>query len=107
MIPKETKYNLHYDDVRGDFLLTPYGTTPIYVEWTLLPQLFGLVCFQQQGVWWVFIFIVFYRKLLYIMQTMQNQIRRRILRRLIWICIVCQLPFCGDSRLKWYTDYGK
>ena len=27
MIPKEVKYNLHYDDVRGDFLRPPHGTT--------------------------------------------------------------------------------
>ena len=25
---KEIKYNLHYDDVRGDFLRPPHGTTP-------------------------------------------------------------------------------
>ena len=28
MIPKEIKYNLHYDDVRGDFLRPPHGKTP-------------------------------------------------------------------------------
>ena len=28
MIPKEVKYNLHYGDVWGDFLLPPHGTTP-------------------------------------------------------------------------------
>ena len=27
MILKEIKYNLHYDDVRGDFLWPPHGTT--------------------------------------------------------------------------------
>ena len=27
MIPKDMKYNLPYDDVRGDFLRPPYGTT--------------------------------------------------------------------------------
>ena len=27
MIPKEIKYNLHYDDVRGDVLQPPHGTT--------------------------------------------------------------------------------
>ena len=32
MIPKEIKYNLHYDDVRGDFLETPHGTTPATVD---------------------------------------------------------------------------
>ena len=26
MIPKEIKYNLHYDDVRGDVLRPPHGT---------------------------------------------------------------------------------
>ena len=33
MIPKEIKYNLHYDDVRGDFLRPPHGTTPATVEY--------------------------------------------------------------------------
>ena len=28
----EMKYNLHYDDVRGDFLRPPIGTTPAIVE---------------------------------------------------------------------------
>ena len=32
MIPKEIKYNLHYDDVRGDFLRPPPGTAPDTVE---------------------------------------------------------------------------
>ena len=32
MIPKEIKYNLHYDDVRGDFLRPPHGTTSATVE---------------------------------------------------------------------------
>ena len=32
MIPKEIKYNLHYDDVRRDFLRPPYGMTPATVE---------------------------------------------------------------------------
>ena len=32
MIPKEIKYNLHYDDVQGDFLRPPHGTTPATVE---------------------------------------------------------------------------
>ena len=27
MAPKEIKYNLHHDDVRGDFLRPPQGTT--------------------------------------------------------------------------------
>ena len=31
MIQKEIKYNLH-DDVRGDFLRPPHGTTPAIVE---------------------------------------------------------------------------
>ena len=29
------------------------------------------------------------------MQTMETMIRRRVLRRLIWVCTVCQLPFYG------------
>ena len=32
MIPKEIKYNLHYDDVRGNFLRPPHGTTPATAE---------------------------------------------------------------------------
>ena len=32
MIQKEIKYNLHCDDVRGDFLRPPHGTTPVAVE---------------------------------------------------------------------------
>ena len=32
MIPTEIKYNLHFDDVRGDILRPPYGTTPGIVE---------------------------------------------------------------------------
>ena len=28
MIPNVIKYNLHYDDVQGDFLRPPHGTTP-------------------------------------------------------------------------------
>ena len=32
MIPKEIKYNLHFDDVRGDFLLPQHGTTSAAVE---------------------------------------------------------------------------
>ena len=32
MIPKEIRYNLHYDDVQGDFLQPQYGTTPATVE---------------------------------------------------------------------------
>ena len=32
MIPNEIKYNLHCDDVRGDLLRPPHGTTPATVE---------------------------------------------------------------------------
>ena len=32
MIPKQIKYNLHYDDVRGAFLRPPHGTTPATVK---------------------------------------------------------------------------
>ena len=32
MIAKERKYNLHYDDVRGDLLRPPHGTTPATAE---------------------------------------------------------------------------
>ena len=32
VIPKEIKYNLHYDNVRGDFLRPPHGSTPDTVE---------------------------------------------------------------------------
>ena len=33
MIQKEIKYNLHYHDVRGDFLRPPNGTPAATVEW--------------------------------------------------------------------------
>ena len=32
MIPKEIKYNLHYEDVREDFLRPTHGTTPATIE---------------------------------------------------------------------------
>ena len=32
MIPKEIKYNLHYDDVRGDFLRPTHGTPPAKLD---------------------------------------------------------------------------
>ena len=32
MIPKEIKYNQHYDDVRGEFSRAPHGTTAATVE---------------------------------------------------------------------------
>ena len=32
MIPKKIKYNLFYDDARGDFLRPPLGTTPTIVK---------------------------------------------------------------------------
>ena len=32
MIPKEIKCNMHYDDVRGDFLRPLHSTTPAKVE---------------------------------------------------------------------------
>ena len=32
MTLEEVKYNLHYDDVRGDFLRPPHGTTPAAEE---------------------------------------------------------------------------
>ena len=32
MIPKEIRYTLHYDDVRGEFLRPPHGKTPATVE---------------------------------------------------------------------------
>ena len=32
MIPKEIKFNLHYDDVVGDFLRPPHGTTPATIK---------------------------------------------------------------------------
>ena len=32
MISKDIKYNVHYDDVRGDFLRPPHGTAPAAVE---------------------------------------------------------------------------
>ena len=35
MIQKEIKCNLHYDDVRGDFLRPPHGTTPAAVQYKI------------------------------------------------------------------------
>ena len=32
-----------------------FSIWPIYIEWTLLTQLFGLVYFQKQGSWLVYI----------------------------------------------------
>ena len=32
MIPKEIKYNLHYDDVQEDLLRPPHSRTPATVE---------------------------------------------------------------------------
>ena len=32
MIPKKIQYNLHYNDVRGDFLRPPHGITPATIE---------------------------------------------------------------------------
>ena len=32
MIPKEIKCNLNYDDIRGDFLRPPHGTTSATVD---------------------------------------------------------------------------
>ena len=32
MIPKEIEYNLYYDDVQGDLLRPPHGTTIATVE---------------------------------------------------------------------------
>ena len=32
MVTVEIKYNLHYDDIRGDFLRPPHGTTPATLE---------------------------------------------------------------------------
>ena len=31
MIPKEIEYNLHYDNVRGDFLRPPHGKVTLGV----------------------------------------------------------------------------
>ena len=36
------------------------------------------------------------KKWLNYLQTVETLIRRRILRRLIWVCTVCQLPFYGS-----------
>ena len=37
------------------------------------------------------------------LQTVETLIRRRILRRLIWVCTVCQLPFYGSPDYKGST----
>ena len=42
------------------------------------------------------------------LQTGETLIRRRILRRLIWVCTVCQLPFYGspdyNGLKRWLSD---
>ena len=37
-------------------------------------------------------------------QIVETLIRRRILRRLIWVCTVCRCPIKKDSRLKWVNN---
>ena len=61
---------------------------PIYINWTS-PFIFK-VCS-----------VVFYRNSnrTFCKQTVAIQIRRRVLRRLVWDCIVCQ----RGARLKWVT----
>ena len=39
---------------------------------------------------------IFLEKWLNYLQTGETLIRSRILRRLIWVCTVCQLPFYGS-----------
>ena len=42
-----------------------------------------------------FFFFFFLEFALSIMKTVQTQIRRRMMRRLIWVCTVCLCPFYG------------
>ena len=48
-------------------------------------------------------------KWLHNLQTVETLIRRRVLRRLIWVCTVCQIPFLGFSRQQWIkkNKYGQ
>ena len=55
------------------------------------------------------IYIFLQKKLLNYLQTLETLIRCRILRHLIWVCTVCQLPFCGSPdynglRILWYIS---
>ena len=40
------------------------------------------------------------------LQTVETLIRRRVLRRLIWVCTVCQITLLGVSRLQWVNILG-
>ena len=40
------------------------------------------------------------------MQTVETLIGRRILRRLIWVCTVCQLPFYGSPDYNGLNEGG-
>ena len=42
MTPREIKCNLHYDDIRGDILRPPDGTTPATVEEKVRKELYCL-----------------------------------------------------------------
>ena len=42
-----------------------------------------------------------------VLQTVQNLIRRRVLRRLISICTVCQLSHKKDARLIWDKKFSR
>ena len=42
------------------------------------------------------IYIFLEKKWLHYLQTVKTLIRCRVLRRLIWVCTVCQLPFYGS-----------
>ena len=47
------------------------------------------------------VYIFLEKKGLNYLQTVETLIRRHILRHLIWVCTVCQLPFLWVSRLQW------
>ena len=61
MIPKEMKYNLHYDDVRVDVLPPPHGTnTNVWLNgsvqileqvWRLFEENSSAYVFYQSDVW--------------------------------------------------------
>ena len=42
------------------------------------------------------IYIFLEKKWLNYLQTVETLIRRRVLRRLIWVCTICYLPFYGS-----------
>ena len=62
---------------------------PIFIIWTILFTLGGIFHFYSN----------FDR--IICKKTVENLIRRRVLRRLIWFCTVCRCPTKRTLRLEW------